>query len=235
MRLDIYVQQKFQLKSRTYAENLVRTGGVSVDGKVVKKPSFCVTEDSKVEISSDEGYASQGAYKLEEAFRVFPISVENKRTADIGCSNGGFTDCMLRRGAKSVLAIDISECALDERLLESGKVTFLRANARALPELERVEFCCSDVSFISLTLVLPEIYKLLEEEGEAVVLIKPQFELDRSALSKSGIVKEEKLRKMAVDRVVNAAIGVGFTVKGIEQSPIRYEQKNIEYLLWIKK
>ena len=236
MRIDKYIQDKFNLKSRTYAENLIKTGSVLLRGKVVTKSSLDVGENDDIEIVNDENYASQGAYKLEKAFDDFPLDVNGKNCADIGCSNGGFTDCLLRHGAKHVLAVDVADCALDSKLLESGKVDFLKANARELPKnLEKVDFLCSDVSFISLKYVLQSMFDLLKNGGEAVVLVKPQFELDKSALTKSGIVTDEKLRKRAVESVKSYAISVGFKILYLSISPIRYENKNVEYLLYLKK
>lgn len=236
MRIDKYIQDKFNLKSRTYAENLIKTGSVLLRGKVVTKSSLDVGENDDIEIVNDENYASQGAYKLEKAFDVFSLDVNGKNCADIGCSNGGFTDCLLRHGAKHVLADDVADCALDAKLLESGKVDFLKANARELPKnLEKVDFLCSDVSFISLKYVLQSMFDLLKNGGEAVVLVKPQFELDKSALTKSGIVTDEKLRKRAVESVKSYAISVGFEILDLSTSPIRYENKNVEYLLYLKK
>lgn len=236
MRIDKYIQDKFNLKSRTYAENLIKTGSVLLRGKVVTKSSLHVGENDDIEIVNDENYASQGAYKLEKAFDDFSLDVNGKNCADIGCSNGGFTDCLLRHGAKHVLAVDVADCALDSKLLESGKVDFLKANARELPKiLEKVDFLCSDVSFISLKYVLQSMFDLLKNGGEAVVLVKPQFELDKSALTKSGIVTDEKLRKRAVESVKSYAISVGFEILDLSISPIRYENKNVEYLLYLKK
>ena len=236
MRIDKYIQDKFNLKSRTYAENLIKTGSVLLRGKVVTKSSLDVGENDDIEIVNDENYASQGAYKLEKAFDDFSLDINGKNCADIGCSNGGFTDCLLRHGAKHVLAVDVADCALDSKLLESGKVDFLKANARELPKiLEKVDFLCSDVSFISLKYVLQSMFDLLKNGGEAVVLVKPQFELDKSALTKSGIVTDEKLRKRAVESVKSYAISVGFEILDLSISPIRYENKNVEYLLYLKK
>lgn len=236
MRIDKYIQDKFNLKSRTYAENLIKTGSVLLRGKVVTKSSLDVGENDDIEIVNDENYASQGAYKLEKAFDDFSLDVNGKNCADIGCSNGGFTDCLLRHGAKHVLAVDVADCALDAKLLESGKVDFLKANAKELPKnLEKVDFLCSDVSFISLKYVLQSMFDLLKNGGEAVVLVKPQFELDKSALTKSGIVTDEKLRKRAVESVKSYAISVGFEILDLSTSPIRYENKNVEYLLYLKK
>ena len=219
MRIDKYIQDKFNLKSRTYAENMIKTGRVTLNGKIVSKSSTDVSNSDDVQIVNDENYASQGAYKLEKAFCDFNLDVGGKYCADIGCSNGGFTDCLLRHGAKRVLAVDVADCALEKKLLETGKVEFLKANARALPHnLEKVDFLCSDVSFISLTYVL-----------------QSMFELDKSALNKRGIVTDEKLRKKAVENVTEHARNVGFKILNLSTSPIRYENKNIEYLLYMKK
>ena len=236
MRLDKFVLEHFNLRSRTYAENLVKTGSVLVNGKAVAKPSVEVSDSDKVEILQDNDYASQGAYKLEEAFSAFSLDVTDKICADIGCSNGGFTDCLLRHGADKVLAVDVADCALHQNLLDSGRVTFIKANARELPtDFPKVDFVCSDVSFISLSLILPEIYRILTNNGEAAVLVKPQFELDKSALNKNGIVKTEKLRLRALDSVKSYAISIGFEIVNTATAPIRYQNKNIEYLLHLKK
>lgn len=236
MRLDKYLQDKFKLKSRTYAENLIKTGRVFVDGKIVAKTSFDVTETQDVRIIGDESYASQGAYKLEEAFAHFRLDVSGKSAADIGCSNGGFTDCLLRRGAASVLAVDVAECALPERLLNSGKVVFLQANARALPkDLKQVDFICSDVSFISLTYIMKSVFDLLKSGGEAVLLIKPQFELAKKSLNKKGVVTDKKDIAAAIEKVRISAADCGFEISGLTVAPVRFENKNLEYLLYLKK
>lgn len=236
MRLDKYLQEKFNLKSRTYAENLILTGQVKVNGKAVLKPSFDAQDSDFVEIEKDDNFASQGAYKLEEAFKLFNLDVKDKNCLDVGCSNGGFSDVLLRRGAGHILAVDVAECALDEALLKSGKIEFLRTNARELPlNDETFDFVCSDVSFISLTHILSEIYRVLKTGGESVVLVKPQFELNKSALDKNGIVKNEKLRLKAQNSVTEYAVKVGFKIVGTGTSPIRYQNKNVEYLLNLKK
>lgn len=235
MRLDKFIQLKFNLKSRTYAENLIKTGNVSVDGKVITKSGAEVDEHNEIVVTDDNNFASQGAYKLEKAFDEWHLDVIGKYCADIGCSNGGFTDCLLRHGASKVLAIDVGECALENSLLNSGKVEFLRANARELPPLDPVDFICSDLSFISLKYVLESMFSLLKNGGECVVLVKPQFELDKNALNKNGIVTDEKLRRKAIENVKSYAVSSGFSVKAETISPIRYENKNVEYLLLLHK
>lgn len=236
MRADKFIQQKFSLKSRTYAENLILTGRVLLNGKILLKPSADVSDDDDISIIADEGFASQGAYKLDAAIEGFKIDVGGLSCADIGCSNGGFSDVLLRRGAQKILAIDVGECALPKEMLASGQVTFLKANARALPaSLEQVDFVCADLSFISLKLVLGEIFKLLKDGGKAVVLVKPQFELDKKSVSKSGLVTNEKYRRQAVDGIKAFASAMGFELRGEMISPIRYVDKNVEYLLFLTK
>ena len=235
MRIDKYLTENNLTPSRTYAENLVLKGKVKVDGKVILKPSFDVKEGMVVEIIEDEGYASQGAYKLVEAIRAFGLHLQGFDTADIGCSNGGFTDVMLRQNVNSVLAVDVAECDLPERILNDNRVTFIQQNARDLVVDSLKDFVCSDVSFISLRLILPSIYKWLKAGGEAVVLIKPQFELEKSALSKKGIVLNEKDRQRAINLVKGYAVSSSFDVLGLTTSPIFYENKNVEYLLHLKK
>ena len=135
----------------------------------------------------------------------------------------------------SVLAVDVADCDLPDRILEDNRVTFLQCNARDLPISDKMDFVCSDVSFISLKHILPSIHKLLKVGGKAVVLIKPQFELDKSALSKKGIVLNEKDRQKAINYVKGYAISSGFEILGQSTSPIFYENKNIEYLLYLGK
>ena len=233
MRLDKYLLAAFSLRSRTYAENLIKRGAVTVNGTVETRPSCEIDENNppEIRILSDEDFASLGAYKLKKAFDDFALSVEGADCADIGCSNGGFTDLLLRKGAASVLAVDVGECALDERLLGSGKVSFLRANARDLPPIPEKDFVCADVSFISVTLILDSVRRILRENGKAVLLVKPQFELGRAALDKRGIVKNERLSRSALDLVSAAAVRSGFAVTGSTEIPRLFEDKNVEYLL----
>lgn len=236
MRLDKFIQEKYSFPSRTYAENLIKTHSVLVNGKVVTKCSLDVDDSFTIDILDNNNFASQGAYKIEEAFLKFSLDINGKSCADIGCSNGGFTDSLLRHGAESVLAIDVAECALREDILNNPRVTFLKANARELdPTLEKVDFICSDVSFISLSYILGSVYNLLKPDGRAVLLIKPQFELDKSALNKSGIVKNEKLVNKAIELVKGYVALNKFKVLDICPAPVRYENKNREFLIYLSK
>lgn len=235
MRLDCYVYEKFNLKSRTYARQLIDTGCVTLNGRSDLKAGTEVEKNDDIQIVSPNDYASQGAYKLEEAFEKFGLSVKNKITADLGCSNGGFTDVLLRRGIKKVFAVDVGECALPKNILESGRVEFIKANVRYLPPIEKCDFVCSDLSFISLKLVLENIFDLLKDDGEAVALVKPQFEAGKKALNKNGIVKNAADREKVLSDIEVFARSVGFSVAGETVSPIRFQNKNIEYLLYLKK
>lgn len=207
---------------------------MKVGGRVILKPSYDVDDEAEIEIISDEGYASQGAYKLIEGLKVFGVNVKGKDAIDIGCSNGGFTDVLLRGGVKSVLAVDVADCALPPEILSDDRVTFLKANARDLT-VTPVDFACTDVSFISLKLILPTIFNALKQGGECIALIKPQFELGKSALNKKGIVLSEKDRQKAIEMVKGYALECGFVVLGVTQSPVFYDNKNKEYLLFVKK
>lgn len=237
MRLDKYIQEKFNLKSRTYAENLILLQKVKVNDKICVKPSMQVDDTFIIDVDLSYDYASQGARKLLAAIETFHISIGEKSAIDLGCSNGGFCDVLLRNGAKSVLGIDVGDCVLPDNLLSDQRLSFLKANARELPDNldETADIVTGDLSFISLKLILPSVYKLLKDNGESVMLIKPQFEVGKSALSKDGIVLDEKDRKRAVEDVKSFAENIGFSVVGVVQSPVVYENKNKEYLIYLKK
>ena len=194
MRLDLFLYSTYNLKSRTYAQELIKKGKVKVNGDVVSKTSLEVEEKDNIEVNLEESFASQGAFKLKKAIEEFNIDINDKTCADFGCSNGGFTDILLRNGANFVYAYDVGECALDKSLLDSGKVKFIKQNLRELPEdVKTVDFVCCDLSFISIKLIIPSIYKILNDNGEGVILIKPQFEAGKQYLNKSVIVKYKKI------------------------------------------
>lgn len=237
MRLDLYIFKKFNLKSRSYAAQLIKSGYVKVDNIVMLSPSNEVDDKNFIEIIAAQDFASFGGYKLKKALDEFNIDLNNLTAADIGCSNGGFCDLMLRRGILSILAVDVGECALSDEVKNNSKVTFLKANARfsELFENEIVDFVSADVSFISLELILPTVFKILKKNGRAVVLVKPQFELNKNALNKQGIVKSEKDRAFAVEKIKSCAMQLGFETLGLTESPKSDESKNTEYLLYLKK
>ena len=236
MRLDLFLYTTYNLKSRTYAQELVKKGKVKVNGDVVSKVSLEVSQNDNIEVNLEESFASQGAFKLKKAIEEFNISVDGKICADFGCSNGGFTDILLRNNAKLVYAYDVGECALEQSLLDSSKVIFIKQNLRELPDdVNKVDFVCCDVSFISIKLIIPSIFKILNDDGEGVILIKPQFEAGKKYLNKSGIVKDKKIHEKIKEDVCACLETTGLNVKGITTSPIFYENKNVEYLVYFQK
>lgn len=237
MRLDIYLAQRGLAKSRTRASELVSAGFVSVGGIVVTKPSYDVTEQDEVRVNGAEHeFVGRGGLKLESALESFGINVNGLVCADIGASTGGFTDCLLRRGAVRVYAVDSGHGQLDESLLNDSRVINLeKTNARSM-SLETLGEPCdlavADLSFISQTLVLPAIRSILKGNGAAVTLIKPQFECGKGALNKNGIVKDKKNHIFALRQVLASAAQCGLMPQKIMRSPIRGGDGNVEFLMY---
>lgn len=232
MRLDKFIFEKFSLKSRTFAENLIIKGKVCVNGKICRKPSFDVSDSDAVNCNASDEFASLGGDKLNKALSLFNITLNNKKCVDIGASNGGFTDCMLRNGAKLVYAVDVAACALPDILKKDNRVVVKdNLNAREIKVNDidgTCDFLSADVSFISLTLVIPACSKLLKEGGECVLLIKPQFEMGKR-INKSGIVNNAKDRLTAVNAALSCAKENGLSCVGVTTAPKNFENKNIEY------
>jgi len=240
MRADLYLVEYGFVKSRTAARKYIEQGHVVLDGQVIKKASQDVTEqEHTVEILQPERYVSRGGLKLEGALRAFEIDVRGMRAADIGASTGGFTDCLLQAGAAHVYAIDSGRDQLDPDLMLDERVSCMEGvNARYL-QPDQLDGCVDivvmDVSFISQTLILPAVAGLLKDGGVYIGLIKPQFEAGRAALNKSGIVKNAKDRRAAVERVLDAAAQQGLCLGGLIQSPIEGGDGNVEYLAYYIK
>lgn len=237
MRLDSLLYESGVFPSRTKAQESVLSGKVLYNGKVVK-PSINVESLDLVTILNDsETFVSNGGYKLQKALDDFNFSVEDLVFADVGASNGGFTDCLLKRGAKKVFAIDVGESQLDKSLKDNQKVVVLdNVNARFLDKtilLEEVDGVTCDVSFISLTYVLQGIKNVLKDKGHGLLLIKPQFECGKEFLGNSGIVKSLPARKNAVKKVYNALVELGLYPINFTTAPIK-EKKNIEYVILVK-
>ncbi len=237
MRLDVYLTEKGLCKSRTAAQSLIKSSGVSVNGKPCVKPSFEVADGDKVEITGEQlRYVGRGGLKLEGALKVFSLDMSGMVCLDIGSSTGGFTDCMLQNGAKKVYAVDVGTDQLDEKLRADSRVVVMeQTDIRTAQLSETVDFVGTDVSFISLKQILPHIDRLLKKGGRAVVLIKPQFEAGRAALNKKGIVKDEKVRRKVVEDITEFALQCGFSVIGTADSPICGGDGNTEYLMCIEK
>ena len=239
MRADAYLAQNGYFPSRNKAAEAILRGEVIANGKEIKKPSQEMNTDDVVEISDlAANFASNGGFKLQKAFDDFKLNVENLKCVDVGASNGGFTDCLLRHGAARVYAIDVGENQFSESLANDTRVVVIdNFNARGLDVDtlgEKVNFATCDVSFISLTYVLKPIYDVLTDDGAAVVLIKPQFECGKRQINKNGIVTDEKDRRNAVEKICDFAVAIGFFVAGVTNAPIK-KDKNVEYLAFLKK
>lgn len=234
MRLDLYLVEKYKLKSRTFALNLIKKGKVKIDGAVADKPSAEVDDNVEIEIDTTAEFESLGGDKLEKALNVFQLDVVNKTAVDIGASNGGFTDCLLKFGAKKVFAVDVAECAFSDKLKRDSRVIIRdRLNARELvfeDISEYADIITIDVSFISIKYILKPASVLLKPDGYIIALIKPQFELGHRA-GKSGIVVDKKERLEVLNKVLEYANSIGLYMEAICAVPNNFKNKNIEYTI----
>ena len=238
MKISLYLVEKGYFPTRSQAKNALSAGNIRVNGRIIKKDGFEVAEDDQVTVElPDNRYVSRGGYKLEAALRQFEISLEGKICLDIGASTGGFTDCCLQNGAVRVYAYDVGHSQLHPSLLKDERVISREGvNARYLKKEdfeEKIDFICMDVSFISCTKILPAIHDILDERGECVILFKPQFEVGSENLNKKGIVRNEKAVRVKIAECLTAARELGFAVKGEMVSPIRGQDGNTEYLLYL--
>lgn len=234
MRLDSFLFEAGYFSSRNKAAECVKRGEVLLDGKIEKKPSKEVFGTEKIEIISPKKFVSLGGYKLDKALSDFSVDVNGLTFADIGASTGGFTDCLLQRGAKKVYAVDVGENLLDERLKSDSRVIALdKVNARNMTEQtigEKVDGVVADCSFISLKLVLPATLKILKPDGFIVALIKPQFECEGKGLTKTGLLREEKARVKIVEDISDFASGLSLVTENATHAPVN-KDKNVEYLV----
>jgi 23S rRNA (cytidine1920-2'-O)/16S rRNA (cytidine1409-2'-O)-methyltransferase len=237
-RLDALMFNRGMCDSREQAKRLVLAGEVKVDGQMVDKPAEKFGEDAVVEIKEKPRFVGRGGLKLEGALEAFGIDVTGWICIDVGASTGGFTDCLLQRGAVKVHAIDVGTNQLvwklrnDPRVISKEKFNARHMEPRDIGE--KVRLAVMDLSFISLTKVLPAVFGVLEEGGEVVCLIKPQFELDREDIGKGGIVRDEELRERAVEKIRKfISEEHGKTWKGVIPASISGMDGNQEYLAWI--
>ncbi len=239
LRLDAFLTAEGYFESREKAKAAIMAGIVYINGQKALKAGDNVKETDSVEVRGGMEFVSRGGYKLKKAMSVFPITLEGKTCMDIGASTGGFTDCMLQCGAKKVYCVDVGYGQLAWKLRSDERVINLeRTNVRYITEEqipEKTDFSSIDVSFISLCLVLPKVYELLSDRGECVALIKPQFEAGREKVGKKGVVREKSTHIEVVEKIIAFAKETGFTVKGLDFSPIKGPEGNIEYLLYISK
>ncbi len=233
-RLDILMAQRELAESRNKAQRLIRAGEVRVDGQLVHKPSTAVAEDAEITIQAKPPFVSRGGRKLQAALDRFGIDVTGVVAADVGASTGGFTDCLLQRGARRVYAIDVGYGQLHWKLRNDPRVVLMeRTNARYLKSLpEPVDLVTIDVSFISLELILAAAVGWLTGQGEVAALIKPQFEAGPQNVEKGGVVRDPDVHRQVLQDVLGKAAGVGLALQGLMPSPLRGPAGNVEFLAW---
>ena len=239
-RLDVLLVQKGYTESREKAKRIIMAGVVFVDGQRVDKAGTQVPEEAEITVKGSVcPYVSRGGMKLEKAVEQFEIGLENCICMDMGASTGGFTDCMLQKGASKVYSVDVGYGQLDWKLRTDERVINMeKTNIRYMDTGEItdiIDFISIYVSFISLTLILPVAEKILRKEGRLVCLVKPQFEAGREQVGKKGIVKEKSVHREVILKVAEFAEGLGFSVEGITFSPMTGAKGNIEYLLYMVK
>ncbi|WP_028661728.1 TlyA family RNA methyltransferase [Saccharomonospora saliphila] len=243
-RLDAELVRRGLARSREHASSLIGEGRVTVRGLVASKPATGVETDAAIVVRADDdpGWASRGAYKLLgalEAFASLGLTVSGARCLDAGASTGGFTDVLLREGARSVVAADVGRGLLHWRLRTDDRVTVLdRTNVRALtPDAVGgpVDLVVADLSFISLRLVLPALTACLRQGGDLVPMVKPQFEVGKDRLGSGGVVREPALRAEAVLGVLSEAATLGLRTLGVAASPLPGPSGNVEYFAWVRR
>ncbi|MBQ8955982.1 MAG: TlyA family RNA methyltransferase [Lachnospiraceae bacterium] len=239
-RLDLLLVERGLAPSRERAKSMIMDGNVYVDGIREDKAGSSFADTVKIEYRGDRlKYVSRGGLKLEKAVECFGLRLEGLVCMDIGASTGGFTDCMLQNGAARVYSIDVGYGQLawslrnDDRVVCMEKTNFRYLTREDIPD--RPDFASVDVSFISLSKILPAAYEILSDEGEVVCLIKPQFEAGRDKVGKKGVVREPEIHREVIDSCMGYAVSNGFTVSGLDYSPIKGPEGNIEYLMYIKK
>ena len=240
IRLDQYLVQHGLIQSRERAKAMIMSGVVFVNEQKVDKAGEMIKEYAKVEVRGhDIGYVSRGGLKLEKAMQVFPLTPAGKVCMDIGASTGGFTDCMLQNGAVKVYAVDVGYGQLAWSLRTDERVVNMeRTNIRNVtPDMlaEPIEFFSVDVSFISLHHIFPVAQQITTETAAGVCLVKPQFEAGREKVGKNGVVRDPATHREVLHNAMGYATANGFTVRGLDFSPVKGPEGNIEYLMFVEK
>ena len=239
-RLDVLLVKKGLASSREKAKAIIMSGIVFVDGQREDKAGSTFDEKQEIIVKGKTlKYVSRGGLKLEKAMKNFDIVLKDKVCMDVGASTGGFTDCMLQNGAVKVYSVDVGHGQLDWKLRNDERVVCMeRTNMRYMTEDdidEKASFVSIDVSFISLTKILPAVYRILNTGGEVVALIKPQFEAGREKVGKKGVVRDPAVHREVIEMVTAYAQSISFAPCHLEFSPIKGPEGNIEYLLHLKK
>jgi len=235
-RIDSLLVDRGLVESRTKAQALIMAGEVSVEGKTIIKAGTMVAEEAAITVIEPPPFVSRGGVKLDYALGQFQLDVTSKMAADIGASTGGFTDCLLQRGAGRVYAVDVGYGQLDYRLRRDKRVVVLeRVNARypiSLPE--KVDLATMDLAFISVEKVIPSVAKLLKDNGCLIVLLKPQFEAKRSEVGKGGVIKQPLVHARVLGRFIAWMVNRGFRLGGLVASPILGASGNMEFFLLLR-
>jgi len=241
-RLDTLLVERGLSPSRQQAQRYIWAGKVTVDQQVVDKPGAAVNSSAQIQLKQRARFVSRGGEKLAKALAVFPLQLTGRVCLDGGISTGGFTDCLLQAGVKQVYGIDVGygqvdwQLRNDPRLVlkERTNLRYLKPEDLYLPEQPYPDLAVVDVSFISLTKVLPALWNLLDAPRELVLLVKPQFEVGRDRVGKQGVVRDSQAQAAAIVQVLQAAQGLGWQYGGLTWSPLLGPAGNIEYLLWLK-
>ena len=239
IRLDVALVERGLLDSREKAARVILAGDVLVDGQRVDKAGALVTPGAKVELVARPRFVSRGGDKLAHALAAFAIQPRGRVAIDVGASTGGFTHCLLEQGAVKVYAVDVGHGQLDTKLRADGRVVVMeKTNARNLPVdsfPESPDLATVDISFISLEKVLPSVFGVLTSQGEAVVLVKPQFEVGKGQVGKGGVVRDGSHHRMVMARVARFAVLHGWHVRGVTASPLKGPKGNREFFLLLTK
>ncbi|MBQ2642250.1 MAG: TlyA family RNA methyltransferase [Eubacterium sp.] len=237
-RLDILLVERDLAPSREKAKAIIMSGIVYVDDVKEDKAGSQFDEEVNIEVRGKTlKYVSRGGLKLEKAMECFGVDVDGKVCMDVGASTGGFTDCMLQNGASKVYSVDVGRGQLAWKLVTDDRVTVMdQTNARYLTKDDvddEIEFASIDVSFISLSKILEPVKALLSENGRIVCLIKPQFEAGKENVGKKGVVRDSNVHKQVIENVISFAEGIGLKILGLDYSPVKGPEGNIEYLLYL--
>ena len=241
-RLDLLLTQQELCATRTLAQKLIRAGKVKVNQRVMDKPGTLIKIDAEIEVQAKPPFVSRGGEKLVKALDEFSIDVENRVCLDGGISTGGFTDCLFKKGAKHVYGVDVGygqvawEIRQDDRLTLLERTNFRHVTIEQLyGEKTPADLGVMDLSFISLTKVLPKLWELLVPPRDIVLLVKPQFEVGKEKVGKKGVVRDSNLHAEAIDQVLTSAQKLGWYYQNLTYSPITGPAGNIEYLLWLNQ
>lgn len=239
-RLDVLLVQKGLIPTREKAKTHIMAGLIFVNNQKIDKAGTMIDIDSDIVVKGNAiPYVSRGGLKLEKAAKEFGVDLNGKICMDIGASTGGFSDCMLQNGASKVYAVDVGYGQLAWQIRNDDRVVCMeRTNIRNVtPEdiNDVLDFCSIDVSFISLTKVIPVAYNLMKDDGEIVALIKPQFEAGREKVGKKGVVREQSTHIEVIEKIVTFILELGMGIKGLTYSPVKGPEGNIEYLVYASK